>query len=267
MTRAPSIRGPAWIGAWAVLLVAGCSSGGDAPDDGGNPTGPPNPAPGSAFTGGWTGMTSQNRPFAMHIEDAGVALIMIGSSVPGAGCPQGIVSFIPFESPTPPLAINAGSFTYTSSGTSGTRSLTGTMTAAGSANGTLVINDTQCNGTLNATWTATKSAGASVNLTGTWNGSLRSSLVPQTNASLTLAQSGTTLTGTYIVPSTGAGGTVSGTVLGQTARFTLAQTMAGCTGTFTGHAVVMPSPEVLFFYYSGTDCLGVHTLGSGNVTR
>lgn len=204
----------------------------------------------------------------MHVEDAGVALIMIGYSVPGAGCPQGRVSFIPFESPTPPLAINSGAFTYSSSGTSGSRTVTGTVTAAGSANGTLTINDTQCNGNLNATWTATKASGASINLTGTWSATFRSSLVPQANGTLTLVQSGATLSGTYTVPSTGAGGTVSGTVSGQTARFTLTQTgPPGCTGLFTGHAVLMVSPELLLFYYAGSDCLGVHTLGNGTGTR
>jgi hypothetical protein len=204
----------------------------------------------------------------MHIDDAGVALIMYGYSIPITGCPQGFVAFIPFESPTPLLPINSGAFSFSSSGTSGNRTLTGTLTAAGSANGTLVINDTQCNGSLNATWTATKAAGATINLAGTWTATFRSSLVPQANGTLTLVQSGTTLSGTYTVPTTGAGGSVSGTVSGQTAKFTLTQTgPPGCTGTFTGHAVIMSPPEVLFYFYSGSDCLGIHTLGNGTGTR
>ena len=204
----------------------------------------------------------------MHIDDGGVALIMYGFGIPVTGCPQGLISFIPFESPTPLLPVTSGSFTYSSSGSSGSRALTGTLTTTGSANGTLLVNDIQCNGTLNATWTATKASGASINLTGTWNATFRSSLVPQANGTLTLAQSGTTLSGTYTIPSTGAGGSVSGTVLGQTVKFTLTQTgPPGCTGTFTGHAVVMSPPEVLFFYYSGNDCLGMHAFGNGSGTR
>ena len=264
-----------WCTGLAVTLLGACSGGGGGNEDGTNepPTAPPPPPPPSsnvAFVGGWTGTTSQGRPFAMHIDEAGVALIMYGYSVPGAGCPQGFVAFIPFESPTPPLPINAAAFTYSSSGTSGSRSLGGSLTAAGSANGTLVINDTQCNGNMNATWTATKPSGATINLTGTWNGTFRSSLVPQTNGTLFLVQSGTTLSGTYTVPSTGAGGTVSGTVLGQTARFVLTQTApSGCAGTFTGHAVLLTgtSSQVLFFFYAGADCLGVHTAGTGTGTQ
>jgi len=65
----------------------------------------------------------------------------------------------------------------------------------------------------------------------------------------------------------GAMGTFVGTVSGRTATFTLTQTTPGCSGTFSGHAVVMPSPELLVYYYSGTDCLGTHTNGNGSATR
>ena len=258
----------------ASLLFAACSSNGGSSDDPDDPTGPPPPPPppvSSAFAGGWTGTTSQGRPVAMHIDDAGIALIMVGWSMSGigTGCPTGIVSLFPFEAPATPLAITAGSFTYTSTLSTGNRIMAGTVTAAGSASGTLVVNDSPCGGTVNATWTATKATAASVDLTGSWNGSFRSSLVPQTSGTLFLVQSGSTLTGTYSVPSTSAGGTVSGTVLGQTARFTLTQTApAGCAGLFNGHAVLLTGQNpVLFFYYSGADCLGVHTLGSGTGTR
>jgi hypothetical protein len=207
----------------------------------------------------------------MHIDDAGVALIMISWSMSGSGtgCPTGIVSFFQFGPPLTPVAITAGSFTYNTTTSTGTRTFAGSVTAAGNANGTFVITDTQCGGSVNGTWTATRATTASVDLTGTWNGSFRSSLVPQTTGTLFLVQSGTTLSGTYTVPSTGAGGPVSGTVLGQTARFTLTQTApAGCPGVFTGHAVLLTGANpVLFFFYAGADCLGVHTAGSGTGTR
>ena len=257
-----------------ALAAAACAGGGAG--DGGtsdSPTGPSTPSTpqtsgASAVAGGWTGTTSQGRSFAMHVDDAGVALIMIGFSVPGAGCPQGLVSFISFEAPRTPLTVTNGAFTYSSTGSSGSLGLNGSLATAGTGNGTLTINDTQCNGLLNATWSATRAAGATVSLTGTWTGSLRSSLVAQSTASLTFAQSGNNITGTYSVSSTGAGGTISGVVLGRTARFTLTQTApANCPGTFNGHAVVSDTPVTLLFYYAGTDCLGTHTGGTGSAIR
>lgn len=256
----------------AALLVAlaACSGGGgtdDDPDDGG-PTGPPPPPPTSMqYTGGWTGTTSQNKVFAMFVEDAGIALLMIGYGYNQTGCSTSIIGFSPFELPTLPSSITNGSFTITAAN----RIIAGTFTSSGAATGTVTVNDATC-GQISATWTATKASGATVNLAATWAGSFRSSLAAQTSGTLTLQQAGNVLTGTYSVPSSGAGGTVSGTVLGQTARFTLTQTEpAGCPGIFSGHAVMVPGtgavPDVLFFFYSGADCLGMHSLGSGSGTR
>lgn len=262
-------------GAGLALLILTACSGGDNDDDpdNGDPTGPPPPPPpgNPALVGGWTGMTSQDKQIAIHVDDAGIALIMVGWSMTGIGtnCPTSIVNFFPFENPTPPLAITSGSFTVTRPLPTGSRTVAGTLTSSGSATGTLNIVDTPCGGTVNATWTATKATSATINLTGTWNGTLRSSLVPQTDATFFLVQSGNALSGTYSVPGTEAAGTISGTVLGQTAKFSLTQTApAGCTGTFTGHAVLlMGTYPVLFYYYSGSDCLGVHTGGNGTATR
>lgn len=261
------------LGAALMAAMAACGGGGGEEDpSNGDPTSPPPPPPpppsAAAFAGGWTGTTSQGKQFAMIIEDAGVALIMIGYGFNVTGCSTGIVSFHPFESPTPPLAVANASFTTTVSGTLGSRTVTGSL-AATTANGTLMVVDTQC-GVVNSTWSATKASGATANLTGTWLGTFRSSLVPSSSGTLSLVQSGATLSGTYSVPSTGAGGTVAGTVFGQTARFTLTQTApAGCPGTFTGHAVLLPGSftDVLFFFYAGTDCLGIHTAGNGSGTK
>lgn len=273
MTGRVRLHARIWSGACLAALLA-CGGGGSSDDDtdDGNPTGPPPPPPPpppSLHTGGWTGTTSQNKAFAMFVEDAGIALIMIGYGFNMTGCSTGIIGFSPFELPTLPLSIANGSFTTTTSG--GSRTIGGTLTAAGTANGTLTVNDAQC-GVINSTWTATKASSATMNLGGTWVGSFRSSLAAQTAGTLSLLQAGNTLSGTYSVPSSGAGGTVSGTVLGQTARFILTQTEpVGCPGTFTGHAAVIPAsgaaPAVLFFFYSGADCLGVHTSGTGIGTK
>lgn len=263
---ARSLRSILRPAAFGVFMLSASACGGSDPDDPDDPTGP-NPPASNSLVGGWTGMTSQDRPFAMHVDDTGVALIMIGFSVPGSGCPQG-TSVLPFEPPSTPLVITSGAFTLSTSGSAGTRIISGSFGTTGGATGTLVINDTNCGGQLNATWTATKATSAAVDLSGTWNGTFKSSLVSQTAGVLTLTQSGTNVTGTYNIPSNGAGGTVSAQVFGRTVRFTMTQTTpASCPGTFTGHAVLMPSPELLVYNYTGSDCLGTHITGNGSGSR
>ncbi|MEA3245514.1 MAG: hypothetical protein U9Q74_05100 [Gemmatimonadota bacterium] len=140
------------------------------------------------------------------------------------------------------------------------------MTTAGTATGTINVVNTQCNGTLNATWTASKAGGPEVALSGTWNGTFASSLVSRTSGTLVLSQNGANVTGTYTLPN-GARGNLTGTVSGRTMTFTLSQTTVGCTGTFAGHGVLMPSPELLVYFYTGSDCLGSHTQGNGSASR
>src|SRR5688572_11615885 len=173
------------LGSALVAVMAACGGGGG--DEDGDPTSPPPPPPppsAAAFAGGWTGTTSQGKQFAMLIEDAGVALIMIGYGFNMTGCSTGIVSFLPFESPTPPLAVTNAAFSTTVSGTLGSRTVTGSL-ATTTANGTLMVVDTQC-GVVNSTWSATKASGATASLTGTWLGTFRSSLVPSSSGTLSL---------------------------------------------------------------------------------
>lgn len=252
------------------LVALSCSGGGDkAADVGGSPTGPTNPSgANAALVGGWSGTTAQGKSLSLLVQADGVTLVMVGWRTTGTTCNSDITQFmsrIP-ASTAYPLASGAFSAASTSS-TLGTTTLAGTLQSSGSAAGTLTVNDTRCQGTTNTTWTATRAAGAEVNLAGTWNGTFASSLVTRINGTITLSQAGNAVTGTYSIPGNGAQGTFVGTVSGRTATFTLTQTTPGCTGTFSGHAVVMPSPEVLVYYYSGTDCLGMHTNGNGSATR
>lgn len=267
-------RSRRWVvgGLLGAIACGGGSGDATAPpaSPGGNTTPPPTtppPSPNAAFLGGWSGATSQGKPLAFHVTENGVAVVMVGWSVTGTGCTDNIVSFLSREPPNSPFAIADGAFTATQTSTTyGTLTLTGTLTAAGTASGSLTMNDTRCVGTLTGTWTATKATGPEVSLAGSWNGTFASSLVSRTNGSFTLTQSDRSVSGTYAVQ-TGALGTLNGTLSGRTMAFSLTQTTVGCTGTFSGHGVVMPSPETLVYFYSGSDCLGAHTAGSGSATR
>jgi hypothetical protein len=81
---------------------------------------------------------------------------------------------------------------------------------------------------------------------------------------LNLTQTSGAITGTYSSPN-GAGGTVSGSVSGNTCSFTLNQTTTDCTGNFNGTGTV--SANTLTFTFSGSDCLGTHTNGRGSLTK
>ena len=100
------------------------------------------------------------------------------------------------------------------------------------------------------------------NLTGTWNatltvtGGVQAPVGTQLTATFTIAQTGSTITGTF---STGGGfsGSLSGTVSGQTFSLTITQG-APCPGTFTG-AGTAPSSNTqnqMTGSYSGSDCNG-----------
>jgi hypothetical protein len=254
-----------------ALLVAGvlaCSGGGGS-DSPASPTSPgttSTPATNASLAGGWGGTTSQGRLIHFLMTDAGIPIFMVSTSIAGTLCTSTVTSYLPRVAPDAPHAVTGGAFSVSTTGSSGTLAMTGTLLAAGTASGTITVNDTRCNGTLNGTWNATRATGADVNLTGTWNASFASSLVTRTNGTITLSQNGTALTGTYSLPN-GAIGTISGIIRGRMATMTLTQTTVGCTGTFTGYAAVMPTPETLTYFYSGTDCLGTHAGGNGSATR
>jgi hypothetical protein len=108
---------------------------------------------------------------------------------------------------------------------------------------------------------------APVDVTGDWIGTIQSSQVPApgTEIDLTLSQTGTTGTGTYFVPASGAFGDIDGTVNGNRLSFTLTQNNLSCPGSFSGIATVVA--DAMTFTYTGNDCLGSHTNGRGSATR
>ncbi len=254
----------------AVAIALACSGGGDGAggtDITAPPGGSSSPPPTGTVLGVWSGTTSQGLPFSLYVDASGIVLAVVGTSVQGATCTNAVTSVLSREPPSQPIAVTSGAFSISTSGSSGSLAVSGTLSTSGTGTGTLTVNDTKCTGTLNGSWTATRATGPSVALGGTWNGSFASSLVSRVSGVLTIVQNGATLSGSFNIPSNGATGTIAGTVSGRMASFTFTQTTPGCSGLFTGHAVALENPEVLVYYYTGSDCLGAHTGGNGSATR
>jgi hypothetical protein len=201
-----------------------------------------------------------------YVAAQGIPIVAVGFRVVGTSCTDDIIAFPAREAPDAPFAVSGDALTVTTSGSSGSITLTGTFTSATEASGTLAVTSTRCSGSINETWTATKASAPAANLTGTWTGTYASSLVPQTSIVITLNQTGANLTGTYDSPN-GATGSVSGVVSGKVGTFRLTQTTAQCPGSFDGHAVLNDTPEFLVFAYGGSDCLGTHLRAGGSVSR
>lgn len=104
------------------------------------------------------------------------------------------------------------------------------------------------------------------NVTGTWDatitvtGGTQAPPGTQFTAVFTLAQSGTSVTGTFSTAG-GLSGQISGSVSGQSFAFTISQG-APCPGSFAGSATVSGSETQLSGSYSGSDCNGTLQLSA-----
>jgi hypothetical protein len=110
----------------------------------------------------------------------------------------------------------------------------------------------------------------SVDSTGTWKGTYTSSVVGSKTATLSLLQNNATLTGNYS-NSAGGLGSVSGTVRGNTATFTISVTTPGCSGSFSGTGIINTTvtPATMAFTYNGAanaSCGGSEN-GTGNLIK
>jgi hypothetical protein len=102
-------------------------------------------------------------------------------------------------------------------------------------------------------------------VTGTWNATVTANpaagpfAAGQFTATFTLAQSDAAVSGTYTT-SDGASGTVSGTVSLHTLSFTLTQS-APCEGSFTGAGTIIDAWTQMSGGYAGSDsCAGSFTV-------
>lgn len=224
--------------------------------------------PNAAFAGGWMATTSQGRILRFYVEERGIVMAAVGFTVDGTLCDEDLIVFISREDASDePFLISDRDFTIQTSGSGGTITVSGTVADGDqTASGTIAVNSLTCNGTTNATFTATRASGPDMDLSGIWFGTSQSSLTASSVIVFDLEQTGAGVTGTW---SSGAGGsgTISGTVSGKLLRFTLRQTTPGCTGTFTGHGVMIDAPVFVRFQFTGTDCLGTHENGIGTADQ
>jgi hypothetical protein len=246
----------------ALLVATACSGGGKDKSD---PTSPGNTQ--GTVNGGWSGTTSQGRSIDFLVSDGKVAITAISTNVTAGTCTSTFTTIISALYRQTTYPVSNGQFTVAATTSAGTRTINGTLNVSGSGTGTLDVFDNKCATSMNGTWTATKAASPLISLSGTWNASFISSAQPiAVNGTMILTQSGSTVTGTYTTVSGGVG-TVSGSVFGRMFLFSLNQTTQACTGSFSGHGTLMPSPETMVYYYTGSDCLGTHNQGAGSATK
>ena len=79
---------------------------------------------------------------------------------------------------------------------------------------------------------------------------------------------GTSLSGTY-KDDDGRTGTLNGVLSGTAVTLTISETTPNCSGTFTGTGTMgtVAGLESVDFVFTGSDCLGAHTGGTGLLTR
>ena len=101
-----------------------------------------------------------------------------------------------------------------------------------------------------------------------WLGRYQSNLINEAPVYAEIVQTGTTLSGTYR-DDTGRTGTLAGVISGTAATLTITETTPGCTGSFTGIGTLgsVAGLESIDFVFTGSDCLGAHTGGTGLLIR
>lgn len=105
---------------------------------------------------------------------------------------------------------------------------------------------------------------ASVDATGTWKGDYSSTVFGDAFATLIIQQFGNEISGTHS-SSTGSTGSLSGYVSENKAIFTMTVTTPGCSGIFSGTAIIHTEyePAQMNFQYDGSSTCGGKEGGSG----
>ena len=99
-------------------------------------------------------------------------------------------------------------------------------------------------------------------ISGIWEGTYLTSLVPTTGITLNLSQDGNEFSGTY--SGADSSGSLTGTITGNTITFDL-DPSADCPGDFDGSGAI--SGRSLTLTFSGADCLGSHRNGQANLSK
>lgn len=105
-----------------------------------------------------------------------------------------------------------------------------------------------------------------VNVTGTWTGSMTSSVSGPESVTMTLVQAGTNVSGTYAL-SIGATGNTTGQIAGNQFNFNLVVSTPGCSGMLQGVGTFSGDSSSFLFTYAGSTTCGGAEQGSGSMSR
>lgn len=241
-------------GALAALLtttvsLTGCSKG--------NPAGATAPV----YDGSWTGVTSQGSPISFTIVNNSLCSLQIAVSISGAYCN---ISIEPTVAINPGKSLTGNQFDFSTTFGNVPFSVHGEYGPADSFSGVIHASSTQCDGTVDIAWNATKHTQSQINLTGTWIGTYSTSLIATSDVTFNLTQTEAQYSGTYYSTNKSQG-TITGTISNSTMAFSLHQTTVNCNGDFSGSATV--TNDTMRFSFTGSDCLGYHANGTGTAIK
>jgi hypothetical protein len=116
---------------------------------------------------------------------------------------------------------------------------------------------------------ASSPAPALVDATGTWDGPYTSSIYAVQTMTLSILQNGSGVLSGAFSSTTGAYGSVSGFVSGNTVTVTITITTKGCEGQVNGTGTIntQANPDTMSFQYSGSTKCGGNESGNGNLTK
>jgi len=190
------------------------------------------------------------------------------TAVPSSGTAPLVVAFdaTPSTDPDGSIATYAWDFGDSTAGTG--RTTAHTYSAVGTYTARLTVTDNA--GATASSTTEIRALAASSQ----WLGLYKSSLIPEVALYAETAQNGTSLitgttfSGTY-QDKAGRVGTLTGAVTPSAVTLTFSETTPGCTGTFNGTGTVTSilGAEAIEFSFTGTDCLGSHVNGLGQLIR
>jgi hypothetical protein len=125
-----------------------------------------------------------------------------------------------------------------------------------------------CGGNESGTGNLTKQAPVPIDATGTWNGPYNSTVSGAQTMTLNIQQNIAVITGTYS-SSTGATGSILGSVSDNTASFTIILNTQDCSGSFVGTGIIdaRSNPNTMSYQYSGSSTCGGNESGTGNLTK
>lgn len=253
------------LGAWGfcgMLVLSGCGGGDEA-------AAPPPPAFNGLFGGTYLTDAQSAAPFTLQLAEVN-GTVSGTLTAPASTIEQAQVSG----------SVSGNVLTWTATQTTPTcpGTFTGSMTRTGVALD-LTFAGQNCRGPQNngraiaVLKDLVSTAAPTVDFTGSWTGSYSTSLKPATPLTLTLIQTGASVSGSYSTPMAATapkaiGDATQGTIVGVVSEngmvYEATQTLP-CSGTYVGTVKLVDKTFVMNFV--GLDCNGLQANGQGTVSK